>query len=171
MLADMARFAQSPHNPRILIETLALQALLHAVQGDKETALDTVERVLTLAEPGGFIHLFVALGPGMADLLRRCLSRNGPVRYIGKILTAFRGEQLDPEQKASEEQNGQQTTASGAQSLTEDRDQNNFPKSDAHQSMPSPRPSPKGRGSLAPLSFQATLCTQILNKPKSPATP
>ncbi len=29
---------------------------------------------------------------------------------------------------------------------SKDRDQNNFPKSDAHQPVPSPRPSPKGRG-------------------------
>ena len=119
LLTDMFRFSQSIHNTRFLLETLALQALLYAVQGDEEAALETVERVLILAEPGGFIRLFVDLGSGMACLLRRCLSRNGPVSYIGKILAAFRDEKPSPEQEASEEQDGQQATASGDQSLTE----------------------------------------------------
>ena len=122
LLADMSRFAQSTHNTRFLMETLALQAVLHATQGDEEAALDALEALehaLALAEPGGFIRLFVDLGPGMARLLRRCLSRNGPVSYIGKILTAFRDEQPGPEQEASEEQDGQQAAAAGEQPLME----------------------------------------------------
>ena len=44
---------------------------------------------LSLAEPGGFIRIFVDLGPKMADLLRQLVKQNIAVGYIGKILAAF----------------------------------------------------------------------------------
>jgi LuxR family maltose regulon positive regulatory protein len=44
---------------------------------------------LALAEPGGFIRLFVDLGPQMADLLKRLIKQNVAVDYIGRILNAF----------------------------------------------------------------------------------
>ncbi|MCP4403278.1 MAG: AAA family ATPase, partial [bacterium] len=100
LLVRLCDFVERTHNTRFLIEVLALQALLHNAQGDEQAALEAIERALTLAEPGGFIRLFVDLGPDMACLLRRCLSRKGPVSYIGKILTAFRDERLSPEQEA-----------------------------------------------------------------------
>ena len=43
-----------------------------------------------MAEPGGFIRLFVDLGPRMADLLKQLIKQNVAVGYIGQILAAFR---------------------------------------------------------------------------------
>jgi LuxR family transcriptional regulator, maltose regulon positive regulatory protein len=42
-----------------------------------------------LAEPGGYLRLFVELGPVMADLLARLAARGVAPDYIGRILAAF----------------------------------------------------------------------------------
>ena len=82
-------FVVSIHNTRFRIDVLALQALLHDAQGDKPAALAKLTDALALAEPGGFIRVFVDLGPRMADLLTRLLERHVAVDYIAKLLSAF----------------------------------------------------------------------------------
>ena len=94
LLIRLYNFFTSTHNTRFTIEVLALQAMLHDVQGDEPAALKELERALKPAEPGGFIHLFVDLGPKMATLLHRALKHNIAVRYIGQLLTAFKHEEL-----------------------------------------------------------------------------
>ena len=49
------------------IEILILQALAHHMQGDISAALVPLERVLTLAEPEGYVRIFVDEGKPMAD--------------------------------------------------------------------------------------------------------
>ena len=46
-----------------------LQALAHQARGDIPAALAPLERALTLAEPEGYVRLFVDEGPPMAALL------------------------------------------------------------------------------------------------------
>jgi LuxR family maltose regulon positive regulatory protein len=83
-------FFASTHNARLLIEVLALQALLNDAQGDEPAALAALERALVLAEPGGFIRLYVDLGAKMAGLLKR-LHRQGVAQdYVEQILATFR---------------------------------------------------------------------------------
>jgi LuxR family maltose regulon positive regulatory protein len=53
-LSRLHDFFASIHNNRLLIEVLALQALLHDAQNNEPAALSTLERAITLAEPGGF---------------------------------------------------------------------------------------------------------------------
>jgi LuxR family maltose regulon positive regulatory protein len=89
LLKQLYDFVVSTHNTRFRIEMLALQAILHSSQRDEPAALKTLGEALTLAEPGGFIRLFADLGPPMADLLKRLVSQNVAVRYIGRILAAF----------------------------------------------------------------------------------
>jgi len=69
---------------------LALQALLHDARHEDLAALEKLPQALALSEPGGFIRLFVDLGPQMADLLKRLVKQNVAVDYIGRILAAFR---------------------------------------------------------------------------------
>ena len=52
-----------------VIEILALLALAHAAQGDIPLALVSLERALTLAEPEGYVRIFVDEGKPMAELL------------------------------------------------------------------------------------------------------
>ena len=65
-LTRLHAFVTSIHNTRFTIEVLALEALLHHAQGDKQAALAALEQAVTLAQPGGFVHVFVDLGPTVA---------------------------------------------------------------------------------------------------------
>ena len=51
------------------IKILVLQALVFAESSDKDKALQALGRALTLAEPGGFIRLFVDEGEPMRLLI------------------------------------------------------------------------------------------------------
>jgi LuxR family maltose regulon positive regulatory protein len=89
LLAQLRGFVETIHNTRFLIEVLALQALLHQVQDEESAALDALEQAISLAQPGGFVRLFVDLGSKLEPLLAQ-LSQNGVApAYIAQILAAF----------------------------------------------------------------------------------
>ncbi|UCC52862.1 MAG: hypothetical protein JSV68_02630, partial [Anaerolineaceae bacterium] len=52
-------------------------------------ALNKLEQALILAEPGGFIRVFVDEGPLMAGLLYEALSRGIAPEYVRRLLAAF----------------------------------------------------------------------------------
>ena len=89
LLSRLHDFFASIHNNRLLIEVLALQALLHGARNDEPAALSALERAITLAEPGGFIRVFVDLGPRVVDLLARLRQRGVAPEYVARILAAF----------------------------------------------------------------------------------
>jgi LuxR family maltose regulon positive regulatory protein len=75
-----------------VIEILVLQALAHQAQGNITPALVPLERALTLAEPEGYVRIFVNEGQPMAELLTRIEAKDGTLRvkeYILKLLSAF----------------------------------------------------------------------------------
>lgn len=73
-----------------VIEALALLALAYQSLEDYPAALTALDRALTLAEPEGYIRLFVAEGPPMASLLTRIKAAGGMQKeYILKLLSAF----------------------------------------------------------------------------------
>jgi len=71
------------------IEILNLQALVLQARDEQVQAMTTLERALTLAEPGGFVRIFVDEGPQMARLLEQLHRRGVAVAYITQILAAF----------------------------------------------------------------------------------
>jgi len=89
LLDELQAFQVSIHNKVFLIDVLALQALLHDARGEEQAALDKLTEAIALAEPGGFIRLFVDMGPRMAYLLERLIGKNVAVDYIGQLLAAF----------------------------------------------------------------------------------
>ncbi|MCG2770165.1 MAG: LuxR C-terminal-related transcriptional regulator, partial [Anaerolineae bacterium] len=72
-----------------VIEILVLQALAHKAQGNIPPALVSLERALTLAEPEGYVRIFVDEGPPMARLLYETLSRRVAPDYVQRLLAAF----------------------------------------------------------------------------------
>jgi LuxR family maltose regulon positive regulatory protein len=78
-----------------VIEILILQALASQAGGDITRATAVLERALTLAEPGGFIRIFVDEGQPMARLLHEMLSRAEALShgiapdYARRLLAAF----------------------------------------------------------------------------------
>lgn len=89
------------------IEILILQALSFQVQGDLDQAISTLEKALTLAEPGGFIRIFVDEGPPIARLLYEAVKRDIFPEYASKLLAAFPIE--DQKKTEPSPQKGQQT--------------------------------------------------------------
>jgi LuxR family maltose regulon positive regulatory protein len=72
-------------------EVLAVKALALYAHRRLPQALAALERALALAEPGGFVHLFVQKGPPMGQLLREAASRGIAPQYVGELLAAVDG--------------------------------------------------------------------------------
>jgi LuxR family maltose regulon positive regulatory protein len=73
----------------LAVEGLVLQALALQSKDDVASALVALERALALAEPGGYVRLFVDEGEPMAKLLRRVAYHGTKLDYVGKLLAAF----------------------------------------------------------------------------------
>ena len=82
-----------------VIEILMLQALAHEAQGDSSTALVPLERALSLAEPEGYVRVFVDEGLPMAQLLSEAAAHGIMPDYTAKLLAVFEAE----EQKSADE--------------------------------------------------------------------
>ena len=71
------------------IEILVLQALAHQIRRDIEAALVPLRRALVLAEPEGYVRVFLDGGPPMADLLESLHDRTASSAYVHELLTSF----------------------------------------------------------------------------------
>jgi len=71
------------------IEILVLQALALRAAGDAPAALIPLERALTLAEPEGYIRMFVNEGEPLEALLQAALKRAVAPTYVRALLAAF----------------------------------------------------------------------------------
>ncbi len=69
-----------------LIELLILQALALDAQGDLEKALNCLDRALGLAEPEGFVRVFLNNGAPMVRLLKEAARRDIAADYAIKLL-------------------------------------------------------------------------------------
>lgn len=72
-----------------VIEILVLQALAHEAQGNSIAALAPLKRALTLAEPEGYVRIFVDEGRPLQTLLAESLSRGADAGYVTHLLTAI----------------------------------------------------------------------------------
>ncbi|MBX3059799.1 MAG: hypothetical protein KF770_25385 [Anaerolineae bacterium] len=88
-LARLYEIVTSMHNIRYQIEVLAMQALLYQAQDNLRAAETALVQALRLAQPGGFIRLFVDLGPQTAVLLKRLAAQGIAPTYVRQILDAF----------------------------------------------------------------------------------
>jgi len=70
------------------IEILALQSLAHQARGNIPPALAALERALALAEPEGYVRIFVDEGPPMEALLREAKHGTAP-HYVRQLQAAF----------------------------------------------------------------------------------
>ena len=93
LLNQLNDFLTSVHNKQFQINVLALQAVLHDTVGEKSAALDKLTTALNLAQPNGFIRLFVELGSQMFGLLKQLVRQNVALDYIEQILAAFRDDE------------------------------------------------------------------------------
>jgi LuxR family maltose regulon positive regulatory protein len=88
-LSQLCESAEATHFTPVLIEVLVLQAVFDETQGDRPAALAALERAIGLAQPGGFIRLFVDLGPPLQTLLRQLHDQSAAPHFVAQILAAF----------------------------------------------------------------------------------
>ena len=71
------------------LRAMVLQAVALHLKGEKAPAAQLLGDALALAEPGGFIRIFVDEGAPMAQLLSEAASHGIMPDYIGKLLAAI----------------------------------------------------------------------------------
>ena len=71
------------------LKALVLLAVALDARGERAEAVEVLDEALALAEPGGFIRIFVDEGAPMARLLREALSRGVRPEYVRRLLAAF----------------------------------------------------------------------------------
>lgn len=96
-LDRLLEIAKDQGRQGVTIESLALQALAHWKRGEQTDALMRLERALRLAEPEGYVRLFVDLGFQMGRLLQEAQFRDVMPHYVEKLLTAFASSEVAPE--------------------------------------------------------------------------
>jgi LuxR family maltose regulon positive regulatory protein len=98
LLERLLKAAQEGGRTGNVIEILVVQALAHQLQGNVPAALLSLERVLTLAEPEGYIRMFLDEGEPMRSLIEdlrmkiESQSRGQDehlIAYADKLLDAF----------------------------------------------------------------------------------
>jgi LuxR family maltose regulon positive regulatory protein len=89
LLGRLLPAAEAGRRKGSVIEILVLQALAHKATGSMAPAQMVLKRALRLAEPEGFVRLFVDEGPPMARLLHEAAGGTVP-HYTQQLLTAFR---------------------------------------------------------------------------------
>ena len=72
-----------------VIEILVMQALAYEARGDIPFGLVPLERALTLAEPEGYVRIFVDEGDPIHNLLRHAAAGDIASSYARRLLSAF----------------------------------------------------------------------------------
>src|SRR3954447_902140 len=84
-LERLGQAAEESGRTGSLIDVLVVQALAHQARRDMAVAVATIRRALTLAEPEGYVRLFVDEGAPMASLLR-AVAKQGAGSYVRRLL-------------------------------------------------------------------------------------
>lgn len=97
LLDNLLNLAQDEGRTDSVIEILILQSIVYQVQGDNLAALDLLGDALNLAEPEGYIQVFVDEGKSMSQLLSMCLLHSDDSSYLTRLLQAFDQSENEPE--------------------------------------------------------------------------
>jgi LuxR family maltose regulon positive regulatory protein len=100
LLERLLKAAEEGRRMGSVIEILVLQALAHQAQGNIPLALTPLERALGLAEPEGYVRIFMDEGLPVAQLLSEAVAHGIMPDYIGKLLAVFEAEKQKSEGKS-----------------------------------------------------------------------
>jgi LuxR family maltose regulon positive regulatory protein len=88
-LDRLLQAAQEGSRMGSVIEILVLLALANHAQGNITSALAQLERALTLAEPEGYVRIFVDESPPMSALLREATKHGIAPKYVNQLLASL----------------------------------------------------------------------------------
>jgi LuxR family maltose regulon positive regulatory protein len=89
LAARILHISQETGNKRAELESLILLSIIQFGDGIADVALEKLQEALKMAEPEGFIRIFVDEGPRMARLLYEALEKDIGPNYVRKLLAAF----------------------------------------------------------------------------------
>ena len=99
LLERLLKAAEERGGKGSVIEILVLLAMAYHTQGNLPAALVPLQHALALAEPEGYIRIFLDEGLIMMQLLREAAAREIIPDYASKLLAAFESEQRKSEDK------------------------------------------------------------------------
>lgn len=100
VLATLRQQAEAKDWPDGRLKVMALQAVALQAHGETNEAVRLLGDALALAQPGGFIRLFVDEGTTMAQLLSEALARGIRPEYCRTLLATF-GTEVGPREVGS----------------------------------------------------------------------
>ena len=89
LLERLLQAAEKGRRIGSVIEIMVLQALAHQAQGNISLARARLERALSLAEPEGYVRIFVDAGLPMAVLLQEVAQHTTVPNYAGRLQAVF----------------------------------------------------------------------------------
>jgi LuxR family transcriptional regulator, maltose regulon positive regulatory protein len=89
LLTRLIEFTRTNGRISSEIEISILQALAHDCLTETDVAIERLQHALELAEPGGFVRIFLDEGPPLARLLYEAASRGMACDHLRKLLIAF----------------------------------------------------------------------------------
>lgn len=90
LLSSLLLNAESGKRGGVVIEILVLLALARQALGQTRPAVASLQRALILAEPEGYVRMFIDEGAPMAALLQRVAEAGEGQAYAAKLLEAMR---------------------------------------------------------------------------------
>jgi LuxR family maltose regulon positive regulatory protein len=99
ILRPLSQRAESAGWIMLLIPILILESLAFQERGDDTQALAALERALSLAQPEGYVRVFLDFGMQIAGLLQVAAARGIEVEYVTKLLSALRKEHEEKSQR------------------------------------------------------------------------
>src|SRR5689334_18422930 len=89
LLERLSSAAEAGGRVGSLIEILVLQAIAQHTLGNLRPALDSLTRALALAEPEGYLRVFLDEGSRLRELLRHAITRGLAGEYTRRVLASF----------------------------------------------------------------------------------
>jgi len=89
ILGIVSNSAEQLERTGVMIEVLMLEALAYKALGNLDKAIEDIKLSLSLAEPEGYISLFIEEGIQMANLLFEASRQGIDLKYTQRLLKAF----------------------------------------------------------------------------------
>jgi LuxR family maltose regulon positive regulatory protein len=101
LLGRLLIAAEAGDRTASILEILTLLAIAQDARGQRDEALDTLRRAVSLGEVEGHVRVFSAAGEGMGPLLATLTAGRPPSSYVRRLLAA-----IDDADRASDDQPG-----------------------------------------------------------------
>lgn len=100
ILASLRQQAEQKNWKNEQLKVMILQAVTLYEHGERDVAVQLLGNALSLAEPGGFIRIFVDEGNPMVKLLSEAAAQKTTTSYANKLLTFFKLEKKQDDKRS-----------------------------------------------------------------------